>query len=155
LALLLALLAVAPGCGKRKMPPPPPPAPKAPVAPPAPPKPAAPGVPQELKTLFEREWPAIQKQGDAFVLKFQEAQAARAADNRTAMEAPVKEASQLFNELNDRWAEIYYWAENKAADGEITEASAEACRKFLEPANKQVEGWVKKNKILKEFSTAK
>jgi hypothetical protein len=153
--VVLALLLVAPACGRKKQPPPaPPPVSNAPVGPPKinPP----PGVPGALKHLVETEWPAIVKDGNAFLDKYKEFQAAQASGDRAAMASIGEQARNLFERANEKWAEIYYWADNSLSDGKIDEATAEVCRKFLaDPYNKQVTEWTKKNKVLKEFSTAK
>ncbi|MCK6458542.1 MAG: hypothetical protein L6Q95_01445 [Planctomycetes bacterium] len=155
LPLFLAILLVAPACGRKKQPPPPTPQPsvQAPVGPPKVIPPA--GVPMELKNLVERKWPQIVKDGNAFLDKYKEFQGAQAAGDRAAMAAIGEDANGLFERANEAWAEIYYWADNMLGDGEIDEATAEICRKFLSDYNKQVTEWTKKNKVLKEFSTAK
>ncbi len=153
--LLLALLVVAPACGRKKRPPPAPES--APVEAPKPPPIIAPKeVPTELKDLVQKEWPAIVRDGNAFLDRYKEFQTAQGSGDRAAMAAVGEQARQLFDRANDRWAEVYYWVDNALGDGKIDEATAEVCRKFLaDPYNKQVTEWTKKNKILKEFSTAK
>jgi hypothetical protein len=154
-ALLLALLLVAPACGRKKAPPPvEQPAAQTPVGPPRINAPKE--VPVALKNLVEREWPGIVRDGNAFLDKYKEFQAAQGSGDRAAMATVGEEARQLFDRANEKWAEIYYWADNELGDGKIDEATAEVCRKFLsDPYNKQVTEWTKKNKVLKEFSTAK
>jgi hypothetical protein len=154
-ALLLALVLVAPACGRKKAPPPiEQPAVQKPAVEPRPLK-APPGVPDELRRLVEREWPGILKEGDAFLAKFKEFQNAQGSGDRAAMSALVEEARPLCQSAMDKWADIAYWVENKVADGAIDEATADKCRDFLRDYEKRVKEWESKNKVLKEFSTAK
>jgi len=154
LPLLLALLLVAPACGRKKQPPAAPsPVSQTPVGPPKIQAPA--GVPQELKDLVQREWDRIAKEGDLFLVKFKEAEAARANEDRTAMDAAIEEANEHYKTAQDMWAEITYWPDNELGDGKIDEATAEECRKWLGIYNKRVDEWTKKNKALKEYSRNK
>ncbi len=155
-ALLLVLLLVAPACGRKKRPPPAAEAPPVNEAPKPPPIIAPKEVPAALKNLVQQEWPAIVRDGNAFLDKYKEFQTAQGAGDRAAMAAIGEEANGLFERANEKWAEIYYWVDNELGDGKIDETTAEVCRKFLaDPYNKQVTEWTKKNKVLKEFSTAK
>jgi hypothetical protein len=150
LALSLALL---PACGKRKAPPPPPPAPA--QAAPASPKPDAPGtVPQEFVSLVEREWPLIQKDGEAFLKKFQEAQALGSGD-RAALSPLIEEANKHYQAATERWAEINNWIDDREIDKKLDQRTIDKCRSYLDVHERKVSDWTKKNKVLKEFSTAK
>jgi hypothetical protein len=155
--LLLALLLVAPACGRKKPPPPTGTGSTTTAEAPKPnPLPVPKGVPAELKNLVEKEWPAIVKDGNAFLDKYKEFQSAQGSGDRAAMATLGEQANQLFERANEKWAEIYYWVDNALGDGVIDEDTAEVCRKYLaDPYNKQVTEWTKKNKVLKEFSTAK
>lgn len=152
-ALLLALLLVAPACGRKKAPPPvdqPAPAAQPPVGPP---KINAPKeVPSELKTLVERKWDGIAREGNAFLDKFKEATTARESNDRAAMDVAIEAANRHYQTASEAWAEIAYWPDNELADGKIDEATAEACRKWLDTYNKRVDEWTKKNKGLAQYS---
>jgi len=156
IALVLALfLVVAPACGRKKTPPPAntQPVVETPVA--APRINAPPGVPQELKDLVQRDWDKIVKEGDLFLAKFKEAQTAKEADDRAAMDVAIEEANHHYQLAADMWAEIAYWPDNEVGDGNIDEATADACRSWLGTYNRRVDEWTKKNKGLKEFSRNK
>ena len=157
IALLLAALVLAvPACGRRKKPPPPPVETTPVVEPPKPnPIPAPKEVPAELKRLVEKEWDAIVKEGSAFERSFQAAQVAKDSGDRAAMDVAIDDANRHFQAASEAWAAIAYWPDDAVQDGKIDEATAEVCRKWLEPKNKDVEGWTKKNKGLKEFSRNK
>ncbi len=149
--LVLALLLVAPACGRKKQPPPAP-AP-APVAAPKPSPVQAPKeVPAELKNLVQKEWDKIAAAGAAFEKKFQEANIARDNNDREAMDVAIEDANRHYQAATDAWAEIAYWPDNAVGDGKIDEVTAEVCRKWLERYNKDVDGWTKKNKALAQFS---
>jgi len=154
-ALLLALLLVAPACGRKKKPPLPTTQPVV-EAPAGPAKvKAPPGVPQALKDLVQSEWSGIEKEGDLFVASFKEAQAAKEKDDRSAMDVAIAEANKHYKAACDAWAVIAYWPDNELGDGKIDEATAEVCRKWLDSYNKKVEDWTKKNKGLVQFSRNK
>ena len=93
--LFLALLLVAPACGRKKQPPPP-----ALVVPVEAPKPApvqAPKeVPAELKNLVQKEWDRIAADGAAFEKKFQEANIARDNNDRAAMDVAIEDANRHY-----------------------------------------------------------
>jgi len=144
LCVLLLFAACDKGPGK----PPPLPQPQ-PQVPQAPTVKAAPGVPQSLADKVAREWPGIQKDGDAFVVKFNEASAARAAGDRDKMDIAIEAARKHFNDALEGWNGIYYTVDDMSED------QGETCRKFLRKWNKQVDSWTKKAKGLKEFSRVK
>lgn len=152
-ALILALLLVAPACGRKKAPPPAaPPVSQAPVGPP---KINAPKeVPLELKTLVERKWDGIARDGNAFLEKFKEATNAKESNDRAAMDIAIEDANRHYQVASEAWAEIAYWPDNELADGKIDEATAEVCRRWLDTYNKRVDEWTKKNKGLAQFSRA-
>ncbi len=154
-ALLLAVLLVAPACGRKK-PPPVPDLPPPTVQPPGPPKISAPpGVPAELARLLDREWPLIAKDGEAFNDKFKEFEAARGSGDRTLMSQLAEDAGKLYEAASGRWAGIVYWPDDKRDDGTIDDATHEVCQKFLSEYEKKVNVWTKKSKAIKEFTTAK
>ena len=153
-ALLLALLLVAPACGRKKAPPPAQsPVSQAPVGPPkiTPP----PGVPAELARLLDREWPLIVKDGEAFLETFKQFETARGSGDRAQMSSLAEDAGKLYEAASGRWAEISYWADNKRDDGAIDDATHEECQKFLGSYERRVTEWTKKSKAIKEFTTAK
>jgi len=152
---LFALLLAPVACGRKKTPPPAVPATNPAATPTTSTVPAPKGVPEELKSLVDREWPEILREGEAFLEKFKEAQEAQQAGDRMALDGLIEEANQHFQAANDGWAEIYYWVQNAEDDGDLDAESAELCRRFLATYNKQVDGWGKKNKVLKEFSRVK
>jgi hypothetical protein len=155
IVLLLAMLLVAPACG-RKAPPPPAEIPSQPQTPVGPPKISAPpGVPQELKDLVQKDWDKIVKEGNAFLAKFKEAQTAKENNDRAAMDGAIDDANKHYQAAADMWAEIAYWPDNARDDGTIDDATAEACKKWLGTYERTVEEWTKKNKGLKEFSRSK
>jgi hypothetical protein len=154
ITLLLALLLVAPACGRKKAPPPtPPPVAQTPVGPPKVQPPA--GVPAELGRLVDKEWPLIAKDGEAFLDKFKEFEVAKGSGDRAQMSILADEAGQLYKSASDRWAEVTYWADNKRDDGAMDDPTYEACQKFLSEYEKKVSVWTKKSKAIKEFTTAK
>ncbi len=153
-ALLLALLLVAPACGRKKTPlPVERPAPPAPVGPPR--INAPPGVPAELKNLLEKEWPAIVKDGEAFLDTFKQFETARGNGDRALMSSLAEDAGKHYGAASDRWAEISYWADNKLDAGAIDDATHEVCQDFLGTYEKRVSEWTKKSKAIKEFTTVK
>lgn len=154
IALVLSVLVVAPACGRKKAPPPP--STTSTIQQPAPTKISAPAsVPQELKDLVQKEWDSIVKEGDLFLEKFKEAQAAKEQDDRAAMDIAIQDANEHYQRAADMWAEIAYWPDNAEGDGKIDGATADACRNWLGTYNKRVDEWTKKNKGLKEFSRNK
>ena len=151
--LLLALLLVAPACGRKKPPPPTGTSSTTTVdVPKPPPIPAPKEVPAELKNLVQKEWDAIARDGAAFEKRFQEATIARDNNDRAAMDVAIEAANQHYQTATEAWAEIAYWPDNAVGDGKIDEATAEICRKWLEEKNRAVEGWTKKNKALAQYS---
>jgi hypothetical protein len=102
--------------------------------------------------MVEREWPEVAKEGDAFLKKFQEAQALGSAD-RTALDPLIDEANLHYQAATERWAEVNNWLADR--EGELDEKTVAAAYKFLDPYESKVKEWTKKNKILKEFSRVK
>lgn len=152
--LFLALLLVAPSCGRKNQPPPaPPPVSNAPVGPPKVQPP--PGVPAALGQLLDREWPLIARDGEAFLAKFKDFENARAAGDRALMSGLADDAGDLYEAALARWAEVTYWPDNQLDAGKIDEATHEACQEFLRKYEKDVNGWTKKSKVIKEFTTVK
>jgi hypothetical protein len=152
--VFLALLLVAPSCGRKKQPPPaPPPVSQAPVGPPK--VSAPPGVPQALKDLVQKEWDGIVREGEAFLTKFKEAEAAKSNDDRAAMDIAIEDANEHYQAALNAWARIAYWPDDAEAEGKIDEVTAEECRKWLGTYSKRVDEWTKKNKGLVQFSRNK
>ena len=147
IAPLIAILLIA-ACDKgRKAPPTE--TPKTPPKVTTPTVKAAAGVPQSLADRVAKEWPAIKTDGDAFVVRFKEASAARAEGDRDKMDVAIEAAQKHVNAAIEAWSGIYYSVDNYPED------QAETCRKFLRKWNKQVDSWTKKAKGLKEFSRVK
>lgn len=154
-ALLLALLLVAPACGRKKQPPPTGTPSTPTVDAPKPNLPPAPKeVPLALQNLVQKEWDAIIREGSAFEKNFQAAQIARDNNDRTAMDEAIAKANDHYQAAFDAWARITYWPDDELDAGRIDEATAEACRKWLGEKSQRVDGWTKKAKGLKEFSRA-
>jgi len=105
-------------------------------------------VPKSLEALFNQKWPLIEKEGADFTARFNEASAAKKADDRDTLDTKIAEANKHFIKLADMWAEIAYGFDEDGPE-------ADACRRFLSPYEKRVKTWSKKNKGLKELSRAK
>jgi hypothetical protein len=153
LPLLLALLLVAPACGRKKQPPAPPPVSNAPVGPPKVQPP--PGVPAALGQLLDREWPLVAKDGAAFLAKFKEFESARAAGDRSLMSSLAEDAGDLYEAATERWALVVYWPDEQLDAGKIDEATRDACVEFLRKYEKDMKEWQSKSKVIKEFTTVK
>ena len=142
------------GCDKKKKAPEPPPTTTAQK--PEPKKTPAPaGIPQSLKDKLDTEWPEIKAKGEEFVAKFEEAQKAQNSGDRTAMNTAINEASELYGEAAEQWAEFENWINDQEDDGKMTADEAERCRRFLSTYERTVKDWRKKAKALKEFMTVK
>ena len=111
--------------------------------------PAPKGVPQSLKDKIDQDWPGIKEAGDKFVVHFGAAQAAQRAGKRDDMQAAIDAAQKEFIAALEGWNGIYYSVDD------YDEATAEKCRRYMRTWNRQVDGWTKKAKALKEFSRAK
>jgi 16S rRNA (cytosine967-C5)-methyltransferase len=145
---VLLLFALVAACDKGKtLPPPPAPQPKVEESAPSIKTPI--GVPKELGAKVAEAWPQIEEQGKIFVVKFNEASAARASGDLAKMDEAVQAAQQAYIKATEGWNEIYYSVDD------LPEEEAERCRRFLRRWNKQVDGWTKQAKALKEFSRAK
>lgn len=153
LCTLLALVTAA-GCGKKNKPPEV--AIDTPVQKQAEQKVQAPGgVPQEFASLLAEKWPDIQKEGDAFLVRFAEASAARNANDRERLAAAIEAAAEHYRKAKDDWAEIAYWPLNAMDDGKIDQKVADKCERHMKTYSGKVKGWDKKAKGLKELSTVK
>ena len=146
---VLFLLALVAACDKERTIPPPSPAaePKEEVGAPRIKTPI--GVPKELGAKVAEAWPEIEKQGNLFVRKFNEASSARSSGNLEKMDEAVQAANGHYNNALMGWNEIYYSVDDYPDD------QAERCRRFLRKWNIKVDGWTKKAKALKELSRAK
>lgn len=142
-ALVCLVLSALPACGRK--PKKAPAVPAAPVQQPTRPTVAAPpSVPQSLVDRVQRDWPTIEKEGQLFLAKFAQVQAAQG--DRARMDPLIDEAKQHYENALESWNEIYYSVDD------MPEAQAEACRRYLGTWNKQVDSWTSKAKALKEFS---
>lgn len=107
-------------------------------------------VPESLKSQVERDWPEIEKEGEAFLEQFAAATRARAENDRAKMDVAVDAAKKHYEAALEKWNAIYY-----SVDDIDDEDLAEKCRRWLRKWNKQVDGWTRKAKGLKEFSRVK
>ncbi|MHC4931323.1 MAG: hypothetical protein ACYTGV_03940 [Planctomycetota bacterium] len=146
---VLILLAFVAACDKGKSLPPPPAAPQPKVEESTPSIKTPIGVPKDLGARVAEAWPAIEEQGKLFVKRFNEASAARSSGDLAKMDEAVQAAQQAYIKATESWNEIYYSVDD------LPEDQAERCRRFLRKWNKQVDGWTKQAKALKEFSRAK
>jgi hypothetical protein len=146
---VLLLLGLVAACDKGKSLPPPPAAsqPKEEESTPSIKTPI--GVPKELGARVAEVWPGIEAQGKIFVARFNEALSARSSGDLAKMDEAVQAAQQAYINATEGWNEIYYSVDD------LPEDQAERCRRFLRKWNKQVDGWTKQAKALKEFSRAK
>ena len=144
---VLLLLALVAACDKGTSIPPPPVS--EPVQESAPSIKTPIGVPKELGARVAEAWPGIEEQGKIFVARFHEASAARSSGDLAKMDVAVQAAKQAYMQATEGWNEIYYSVDD------LPEEQAERCRRFLRKWNKQVDGWTKQAKALKEFSRAK
>jgi len=107
-------------------------------------------IPQSLVDKLQKEWPTIQKEGDAFVAKFKEARKLHESGGaRAALSKVITEANKHYIKAVEAWSAIYYSVDD------YDEALADKCRVFLRSRNRAVDKWGKYNKMLKEFSTVK
>lgn len=126
-----------------------PPAPAAAVEP-KPPISAPKEIPQSLKERVTRDWPSIEKEGEAFLESFNAARTAKSAGDRDKMDVAVEAARAHFNAALEKWNGIYY-----SVDDLNDERLAEKCRRWLRKWNRKVDSWTVKAKGLKEFSRVK
>ena len=106
-------------------------------------------VPAQLKARVAREWPAIEELGRQFDAKFEEASKARTAGDRASLSNAAEEGGKLYGRLADDWAAIYYSVDD------LSDETAEACRRWLRTYNRKVDSWKNRSKALKEFSSAR
>jgi Skp family chaperone for outer membrane proteins len=119
----------------------------------APPASYGSGFLNELRARVDREWPAIEESGKAFLEKYSEVEKLHAAGDRAAMGTAIKEATADFEKANEAWAEIYNEIDDKLDAKKIDETTAEQCKKYLRDKNAMVTGWVAKAAAMSKFST--
>lgn len=110
------------------------------------------GIPAEFKALFDKHWPDVKKLGAQFEESFDEAKAAKAANDREKMDKAVTEAKKAYTALQDKWAEVVYWPQNNLENDPKLQ---DKCDRWISKYEHKIKAWNKKAKGLKEFSRVK
>ncbi|MHC4956641.1 MAG: hypothetical protein ACYTGZ_22610 [Planctomycetota bacterium] len=111
------------------------------------------GIPPEIEAAVKRVWPTIEAAGAEVEAAFASAKTARAAGNPPSGADVQKSIDAMEN--FDKWAEIWNVYNDMVDDKKIGKSAQRKTERYLGTYERQVKGWVKKAKGIKELSTVK